>query len=161
MEEDENEAEVAEVGPVPRLGPMGDPFVIINLESNEVRVFAEYHHDFVATLVVVSAYRQVFGPDLANVWPSALYRQVVLLGNKTYLHQFLQHIPLSRDKIDACVQLYIDEPCPEQFPSRARRMKELLRSGVPNLETLYTLATRLGPGFEDVSSEAASCIYMA
>ncbi|CAE7552715.1 Wwox [Symbiodinium necroappetens] len=80
----------------PALGPAGDVFVVINLMPSEVEVFAEYHQDFIATLEVVSAYRHSCGDGLFKVWPRALYRQVVLLGNRLYLQLFLQHLPLSK-----------------------------------------------------------------
>eukprot|EP00931_Biecheleriopsis_adriatica_P046808 TRINITY_DN26928_c0_g1_i1.p1 TRINITY_DN26928_c0_g1~~TRINITY_DN26928_c0_g1_i1.p1 ORF type:complete len:3379 (-),score=748.43 TRINITY_DN26928_c0_g1_i1:238-10323(-) len=143
------------------LGPAGDVFVVINLLPQEVEVFAEYHQDFVATFEVVSAYRHAFGNGLFKVWPRALYRQVVLLGNRLYLQLFMQHLPLSEEWLQAIVQLYIDEPCPELFPTRMLRMKQFLREGVPNIETRYKLARQLGEGFSDVTIEAASLVYMA
>lgn len=160
-EEDELEAGGGGCIPAAPLGSMGDPFVVINLEAAEVRVFAEYHHDFIAAFQVVSAYSHAFGPSLAAVWPRALYRQVVLLGNRTYLQQFLLHSPLERETLEAAAALYLGESCPEQYPFRAQRMKQFLRDGVPNLETLYQLAKQLGTGFTDISIETASSIYMA
>ncbi|CAE7947526.1 Wwox [Symbiodinium sp. KB8] len=145
----------------PALGPAGDVFVVINLMPSEVEVFAEYHQDFIATLEVVSAYRHSCGDGLFKVWPRALYRQVVLLGNRLYLQLFLQHLPLSKEWLQAIVQLYLDEPCPEQFSSRMLRMKQFLREGVTNLETRHQLARQLGPGFTDVAIETASLVYMA
>merc|ERR1711865_487114 len=73
------------------LGPAGDIFVVVNLEATEVEVFAEYHHDFVVAFQVTSAYGHRYGEGLGEVWPRALYRQVVLLGNFAYLQQFLLH----------------------------------------------------------------------
>eukprot|EP00434_Breviolum_minutum_P013587 symbB.v1.2.011977.t1/scaffold788.1/size164690/14 len=122
-------------------------------------VFAEYHQDFIATFEVVSAYRHCYD-GLSKVWPKALYRQVVLLGNRSYLQLFLQHLPLTKDWLHAIVQLCVDEPCPEQFPSRMMRMKQFLREGVPNLETRYQLARELGSGFTDIAIETASSVYM-
>jgi len=143
------------------LGPMGDPFVVINLEAAEVRVFAEYHNDFVAAFQVVSAYKHLYGPSLSTVWPFALYRQVVLLGNRVYLQHFMLHLPLGRDVLEVTVRLYNDEPCPEAFPLRAQRMKQFLRDGVSNYETLYQLTRQLGSAFADISMETASLVYMA
>ncbi|CAJ1378215.1 unnamed protein product [Effrenium voratum] len=140
-------------------GSAGDVFVVINLLPQEVEVFAEYHQDFIATLEVVSAYRHSYD-GLAKVWPKALYRQVVLLGNRLYLHLFLQHLPLAQDWLHAIVQLYLDEPCPEQFSARMMRMKQFLREGVQNLETRYQLARQLGQGFSDIAIETASLVYM-
>ncbi|CAE7208033.1 unnamed protein product [Symbiodinium pilosum] len=143
------------------LGPAGDVFVVINLTPSEVEVFAEYHQDFIATHEVVSAYRHSHGERLFKVWPRALYRQVVLLGNRLYLQLFLQHLPLTKEWLGAIVQLYLDEPCPEQFSARMLRMKQFLREGVTNLETRYQLARQLGPGFTDITIETASLVYMA
>jgi len=143
------------------LGSAGDPFVIINLEAEEVEVFMEYHHDFVVAFQVVSAYRHVYGEHLHQAWPRALYRQVVLLGNVLYLQVLLTHMPLSKEHLEATVQLYLHESCPEQFPARAQWMKQFLRDGVPNLETRYQLARQLGTEFADISMETASLVYMA
>ena len=141
------------------LGPAGDVFVVVNLLQQEVEVFAEYHQDFIATFEVISAYRHCYD-GLSKVWPKALYRQVVLLGSRSYLQLFLQHLPLTKDWLHAIVQLHLDEPCPEQFPSRMMRMKQFLREGVQNLETRYQLARQLGAGFTDIAIETASSVYM-
>lgn len=141
------------------LGPAGDVFVVINLMQKEVEVFAEYHQDFIATFEVVSAYRHIYD-GLSKVWPKALYRQVVLLGNRSYMQLFLEHLPLTKDWLHAIVQLCLDEPCPEQFPAQMMRMKQFLREGVPNLETRYQLARELGSGFTDIAIETASSVYM-
>eukprot|EP00439_Symbiodinium_sp_Y106_P010101 s8391_g1.t1 len=167
--------EQSQMLPPALLGPAGDVFVVINLMPSEVEVFAEYHQDFIATLEVVSAYRHSCGdglfkvrflkPDACihirqmQVWPRALYRQVVLLGNRLYLQLFLQHLPLSKEWLQAIVQLYLDEPCPEQFSSRMLRMKQFLREGVTNLEIRHQLARQLGLGFTDVAIETASLAF--
>jgi hypothetical protein len=150
-----------QVGPPTALGPAGDIFVVINLEAREVEVFAEYHHDFVVAFQVVSVYRGTYGEGLFKVWPRALYRQVVLLGNFVYLQHFLLHVPLTKEYLEAAVQLYLNEVCPEQFPARSQRMRQFLRDGVPNLEVRYQLAKQLGPDFTDISMETASLMYMA
>lgn len=143
------------------LGPAGDPFVVINLEAREVEVFAEYHHDFVVALQVVSAYRHTYDEGLFfKVWPRALYRQVVLLGNRLYLQIFMLHLPLTKEHLEATVRLYLNEQCPEQYPTRAQRMKQFLNEGVPNLETRYQLTKQLGTEFADMSMETASLVYM-
>lgn len=133
--------------------------MVVNLLQQEVEVFAEYHQDFIATFEVISAYRHCYD-GLSKVWPKALYRQVVLLGSRSYLQLFLQHLPLTKDWLHAIVQLHLDEPCPEQFPSRMMRMKQFLREGVQNLETRYQLARQLGAGFTDIAIETASSVYM-
>eukprot|EP00929_Paragymnodinium_shiwhaense_P079725 TRINITY_DN41557_c0_g2_i1.p1 TRINITY_DN41557_c0_g2~~TRINITY_DN41557_c0_g2_i1.p1 ORF type:complete len:3522 (-),score=604.34 TRINITY_DN41557_c0_g2_i1:457-9738(-) len=158
-----NDKETGATGPppLPPLGSMGDPFVVINLEAAEVKVFAEYHHDFVAAFQVISAYKHTYGAGLSCVWPRALYRQVVLLGNRAYLQQFLLHLPLCREMLEKTVKLYLQEPCPEQFPLRSQRMKQFLRGGVPNLEILFLLARQLGNEFADITMETASLVYMA
>lgn len=143
------------------LGPAGDIFVVVNLKLEEVEVFAEYHQDFVATFEVVSAYRHSYGDGLCKVWPKAVYRQVVLLGNRLYLQLFVKQLPLSKEWLEVIVQLYMNEPCPEQFPGRLLRMKQFLREGVPNLETRYQLAKSLGAEFADITIETASLVYMA
>lgn len=143
------------------LGPAGDPFVVINLESAEVEVFVEYHHDFITSFQVVNAYKHTHGEALHRTWPRALYRQVVLLGNSSYLQSFLLHLPLTKECLENTILLHINEPCPEEFPARSSRMKSFLREGVPNLETRYQLAKQLGPLFTDISMETASLVYMA
>lgn len=136
--------------PLPALGPAGDPFVVINLMAAEVEVFAEYHHDFVVCFQVLCVYRHTYGDALFKVWPRALYRQVVLLGNISYLQQFVRHVPLIKEYLEAVVQLYLHEACPEVFPLRAQRMKQFLLDGVLNLETRYQLARQLGSEFADI-----------
>merc|ERR1719221_818455 len=125
------------------------------MEVAEVEVFAEYHQDFVVAFQVVSAYRHTCGEDLFRVWPHALYRQVVLLGNFAYLDFFIRYMPLVKEYIDAVVRLYQAEVRPEQYPQRSKRMKFFLRRGLPNLEARYQLARQLGAEFEDVQSETA------
>ncbi|CAE8617265.1 unnamed protein product, partial [Polarella glacialis] len=146
--------------PTLNLGPAGDIFVVVNLEEAEVEVFAEYHQDFIAAFEVVSAYRHSFGDSLFKVWPRALYRQVVLLGSALYFQLFLQHLPLAKEWLEAVVKLYLNEPCPEQYPLRAKRMKQFMREGIPNLETRHQLARQLGSEFKDISIETASLVYM-
>jgi len=143
------------------LGPAGDIFVVVNLEMKEVEVFVEYHHDFVVAFQVTSAYSHRYGESLLKVWPRALYRQVVLLGNFGYLQHFMLHQHLTKEYLETTVPLYLNEVCPEQFPSRAQRMRQFLRDGVRNLEVRYQLARQLGADFADISMETASLMYMA
>lgn len=143
----------------PVLGPAGDAFVIINLAQQEVEVFVEYHQDFVTAFQVLTAYKQTYGDVLSEVWPRALYRQVVLLGNRQYLLLYLSHLRLTQEQLDIVVKLFLNES--DKFPAHTRRMKQLLREGVSNLLVRLQMARQLGADFTDITMETASLVYMS
>ena len=76
------------VGVSAALGSMGDPFVVINLEGEEVQVFAEYHHDFIAGFQVVSAYPRVsLHNDLISVLGGAQTGAEVVFIQGGFAHE--------------------------------------------------------------------------